>query len=114
MNWYMKVLKQYVDFSGRAQRMEYWMFVLINFLIMLGLSIVDAVIGLGFLAPLYALAVFLPSIAVGVRRLHDTGRSGWWLLVGLVPLVGVIILIVFFVQDSAPGSNEYGPNPKGA
>jgi uncharacterized membrane protein YhaH (DUF805 family) len=114
MNWYMKVLKQYVDFSGRAQRMEFWIFALINFLIMLGLSIVDAMIGLGFLAPLYGLAVFLPYIAVGVRRLHDTNRAGWWLLIGLIPLIGAIILIVFFVQDSQPGPNEYGPNPKGA
>jgi uncharacterized membrane protein YhaH (DUF805 family) len=114
MNWYIKVLKQYVDFSGRAQRMEYWMFVLINFLIAVGLSIIDAVIGLGFLSPLYLLAVFLPSIAVGVRRLHDTGRSGWWLLMALLPLIGAIVLIIFFIQDSQPGANEYGPNPKGA
>ena len=114
MNWYIGALKKYLDFSGRAQRMEYWMFTLINFLVMLALSIVDAVIGLGILAPLYALAAFIPSIAVGVRRLHDTGRSGWWLLIGLVPLIGIIVLIVFFVQDSQPGANEYGPNPKGA
>ena len=114
MNWYTKVLKHYVDFSGRAQRMEYWMFVLINFIIMIGLTIVDLLIGLGFLAPLYALAVFLPTLAVGVRRLHDTNRAGWWLLIGLIPAIGVIILIIFFIQDSQPGPNEYGPNPKGA
>jgi uncharacterized membrane protein YhaH (DUF805 family) len=113
MNWYTGVLKKYLDFSGRAQRMEYWMFTLINVLVMLGLAIVDAVLGLGFLSTIYALGVFIPSLAVAVRRLHDTNRSGWWLLIGLVPLVGLIVLIVFFVQDSQPGANEYGPNPKG-
>jgi uncharacterized membrane protein YhaH (DUF805 family) len=112
MNWYIKALKQYVDFSGRAQRMEFWMFVLFNFLISLGLAIIDMLLGLGFLQLLYALAVLLPTIAVGVRRLHDTNRSGWWLLLGLIPLIGVIILIVFWVQDSQPGDNAFGPNPK--
>jgi uncharacterized membrane protein YhaH (DUF805 family) len=114
MNWYVKVLKQYVDFSGRAQRMEFWMFALINYLIMFGLYIIDIVLGLGFLGALYALGVLLPSIAVGVRRLHDTNRAGWWLLLGLIPLIGAIVLLVFFIQDSQPGANEYGPNPKGA
>src|SRR5688572_31168375 len=112
MNWYIKALKQYIDFSGRAQRMEFWMFVLFNFLVSLGLAIIDAIIGLGFLSPLYSLAVLIPSLAVGVRRLHDTGRSGWWLLIGLIPLIGIIILIVFWVQDSQPGDNAFGPNPK--
>jgi uncharacterized membrane protein YhaH (DUF805 family) len=114
MNWYIGVLKKYLDFSGRAQRMEYWMFTLINILVMLGLAILDALLGLGFLSTIYALGVFIPSLAVGVRRLHDTNRSGWWLLIALVPLIGLIVLIVFFVQDSQPGANEYGPNPKGA
>jgi uncharacterized membrane protein YhaH (DUF805 family) len=114
MNWYLGVLKKYVDFSGRAQRMEYWMFVLINFLVMIGIAIIDFVLGLGFLGAIYGLGVLLPSIAVGVRRLHDTNRSGWWLLIGLVPVIGVIVLIVFFVQDSQPGANDFGPNPKGA
>ena len=112
MNWYIKALKQYVDFSGRAQRMEFWMFTLFNFLISIGLAIIDAVLGLGILQPIYALAVLLPAIAVGVRRLHDTNRSGWWMLIGLVPLIGIIILIVFWVQDSPPGDNAFGPNPK--
>ena len=114
MNWYIGVLKRYLDFSGRAQRMEYWMFTLINILVMLGLAILDALLGLGFLSTIYALGVLIPSLAVGVRRLHDTNRSGWWLLIGLVPLIGLIVLIVFFVQDSQPGANEYGPNPKEA
>ena len=112
MNWYIKCMKQYLDFSGRAQRTEFWMFVLFNFLISLGLAIIDYVLGLGILQPLYGLAVLIPAIAVSVRRLHDTGRSGWWLLLALIPLIGIIILIVFYVQDSQPGDNAWGPNPK--
>ena len=112
MNWYLKVLKQYVDFSGRAQRMEFWMFQLFNFIVLIVLAIIDVMLGLGFLQPLYALAVLLPNLAVGARRLHDTNRSGWWLLLGLIPLIGIIILIVFWVQDSQAGDNAFGPNPK--
>ena len=112
MNWYIKCLKQYVDFSGRASRTEFWMFALFNFLISLVLAIIDVVVGLGFLQPIYALAVLLPALAVSVRRLHDTGRAGWWLLLILLPLIGPIILIVFWVQDSNPGDNGFGPNPK--
>lgn len=112
MNWYIKCLKQYVDFNGRASRTEFWMFALFNFLISLVLAIIDVVVGLGFLQPIYALAVLLPALAVSVRRLHDTGRAGWWLLLILLPLIGPIILIVFWVQDSNPGDNAFGPNPK--
>ncbi len=118
MGWYLKALKQYVNFRGRATRKEYWMFVLFNFLIMLGLTIIDVIIILtadisqSIFSNLYSLAVFLPSLAVGARRLHDTGRSGWWLLLGIVPLIGLIVLIIFFVQDSEPNENQYGPNPK--
>ena len=112
MNWYIKVLKQYVDFAGRAQRMEFWMFALINFIIALVLGVVDSMITGGIIYALYVLGVLLPYLAVGVRRLHDTGRSGWWLLIGLIPLIGIIILIVFWVQDSQPGDNAFGPNPK--
>ena len=77
----------------------------------LGLGARDG--GAGVLVSLYALVLLLPSLAVGARRLHDTGRSGWWLLIGLVPLIGSIVLIIFFVLDSQPGDNPYGPNPKG-
>ena len=113
MDWYMAVLKKYADFSGRARRREYWMFVLINFLIGCGLGVIAALVhGLTFLSWVYSLAVLVPSIAVSVRRLHDTSRSGWWLLIGLVPLIGLIVLIVFFATDGEPGDNEYGPNPK--
>lgn len=95
------------------------MFFLFNILISIGLSIVDRVTGLysvengvGILSTIYSLAVLIPAIAVGVRRLHDTGRSGWWMLIALVPFIGSIVLIVFFVLDSDPGTNQYGPNPK--
>ncbi|PWB70278.1 MAG: DUF805 domain-containing protein [Holophagae bacterium] len=117
MDWYLGVLKKYTEFKGRARRTEYWMFVLFNIIISVVLSIIDRVIGtpemgLGILGTLYALAVLLPSLAVGVRRLHDTGRSGWWLLIGLIPCIGFIVLIIFTVQDSQAGDNQYGPNPK--
>ena len=118
MDWYMKVLREYATFSGRARRKEYWMFTLVNFLIMIGLAIVDGVLGiggdLGLLSLLYSVAVIIPSIAVGVRRLHDTGRSGWWLFVVLIPLIGIFVLLFFLFTDSQPGANQYGPNPKGA
>jgi uncharacterized membrane protein YhaH (DUF805 family) len=113
MDWYMAVLKKYAEFSGRARRREYWMFVLINFLIGCGLGILGTFLrGAVVLSWIYTAAVFVPSLAVSVRRLHDTGRSGWWLLIGLIPLVGFIVLIVFFAMDGEPGDNEHGPNPK--
>ena len=119
MNWFLVVLKKYATFSGRAQRAEYWWFYLISTLIIIGLSLIDQATGtldeetgMGLLTTLYSLAILIPSIAVGVRRLHDTGRSGWWLLIGLIPVIGSIVLIVFFVLDSEPGDNAYGANPK--
>ena len=114
MQWYVGVLKKYAEFGGRARRKEFWMFVLFNVLISLALGIVDAVIGFGLLGALYGLAVLVPSIAVSVRRLHDIGRTGWWVLIGFVPLIGLIVLIVFAVQEGQSGSNEYGPDPKAA
>ena len=108
MNWYIEVLKKYTVFTGRATRTEYWMFFLVSTLISLALNILNVDI----LASLYILAVLLPSIGVAMRRLHDTNRSGWWLFIGLIPLIGVIILIVFLAQESQSGSNQYGPNPK--
>lgn len=120
MNWFTDVLtKKYAEFDGRARRTEFWMFTLISTLISIALAVVDTfvlapTVGVGFLQPLYGLAVLVPSIAVGVRRLHDTGKSGLWYLLILVPCIGALVLIIFFVQDSQPGSNQYGPNPKGA
>jgi uncharacterized membrane protein YhaH (DUF805 family) len=113
VNWYMAVLKNYAEFSGRARRTEYWMFALISFIITAVLDLIGVAIKLGaYLGLIYALLVLIPSIAVAVRRLHDTGRSGWWLLLGLIPVIGGIILLVFMVMDSQPGDNQYGPNPK--
>lgn len=120
MNWYIGVLKKYAVFSGRAQRSEFWYFALFNIIISVVLSLLDRVLGLGgdlsvgVLSSIYSLAVLIPSIAVGVRRLHDTDRSGWWILIGLIPIIGWIMLIIFYVKDSQPGENQYGPNPKGA
>ena len=115
MNWYLEVLKKYATFSGRARRTEFWMFALINFIINTVLNIIQRSTGstaVLVISSLYGLAVLIPGIAVTVRRLHDTGRSGgWWWLV-LIPIVGWIILIVWCAQDSQPGPNQYGPNPK--
>ncbi len=114
MNWYMEVLKKYAMFSGRSRRTEYWMFTLFNIIISVVLSVVDGVVGtMGILSMVYFIAILVPSLAVSIRRLHDTDRSGWWLLVGLIPFVGAIILLVFMVQDSQPSQNQYGENPKG-
>lgn len=113
MEWYLAVLKQYAVFTGRARRKEYWMFCLFNLIIAVVLAIIEGVIGSpGIVGMIYSLAVLVPSIAVGIRRLHDTGRTGWWLLIALIPLIGAIVLIIFTVQDSNEGDNAYGPNPK--
>lgn len=113
MEWYLKALKNYVGFQGRARRKEYWMFILFSIIVSIVLSILESIANIpSVLSGLYSLAVLLPSLAVGVRRLHDTGRSGWWLLISLIPLVGAIILIVFMCQDSQENENQYGPNPK--
>ena len=118
MNWVLKALKQYADFNGRSQRTEYWLFVLFCLVVSIVLSMIDKMLGtysstgIGLLSGIFSLAVLLPGIAVGIRRLHDTGRSGWWLLIALVPLIGEIVLLVFMVQDSQPGTNAYGPSPK--
>ena len=120
MNWYLGVLKKYAEFNGRARRKEYWIFFLFNLLISIVLSVVDMStgmvnsIGLGVLSGLYGLAVLVPGIAVAVRRLHDTDRSGWWLLIGLIPLIGAIVLLVFLLLDGTPGENKYGASPKAA
>lgn len=118
MNWYLHVLANYAVFRGRAGRPEYWYFVLFNVIASILLAILDAMIGtvIGFeefvlLGGIYALAVLVPSIAVTVRRLHDTDRSGWWFLISLIPFVGVIVLIVFMVKQGTAGPNRFGPPP---
>ncbi len=112
MNWYLEVLKKYAVFDGRARRTEYWMFTLFNVIIAIVLNVIDSVIGSPIFGGLYSLAVLIPGIAVSVRRLHDTDRSGWWLLISFIPCIGAIVLLVFMVQDSTPGDNQFGPNPK--
>lgn len=118
MNWYLEAIEKYAMFDGRARRKEYWYFMSFNILISIVLIIIDVVIGtaslggVGLLSGIYTLAVLIPGIAVSVRRLHDTNRNGWWMLIGLIPLIGGIVLLVFMVQDSQPGENQYGPNPK--
>jgi uncharacterized membrane protein YhaH (DUF805 family) len=113
MNWYLEVLKKYAVFNGRARRKEYWMFFLFNIIITLVLGVVEGLVGSpGVVGMVYTLAVLIPGIAVSIRRLHDTDRSGWWLLIGLIPIIGAIVLIVFMVQDSTSGENQYGSNSK--
>ncbi|HDN9007402.1 DUF805 domain-containing protein [Aeromonas veronii] len=116
MNWYISVLKQYAVFSGRARRTEYWMFVLCNVIVMLLLGMVDKLIGgdKEFISGIYSLAVLLPSLAVAARRLHDTDRSAWWLLLGLIPIIGTLVLIYFMVCNGQQGPNRFGDDPKAA
>lgn len=139
MHYYFDVLKRYWDFDGRTARKEFWMFILISMIITIILAIVDGVIGaqivlyqwapiagdpaagiepttirpveIGILQNIYALAVFLPSLGVAIRRLHDTGRSGWWWLMNFVCCIGWIVLIVFYVLPGTEGDNKYGPDP---
>jgi uncharacterized membrane protein YhaH (DUF805 family) len=105
--------KKYADFSGRARRSEYWWWALAAFVAQLVVRLIGAAIGTPILYILLSLAILVPGLAVGVRRLHDTGRSGWWLLIALT-VIGVLVLLVFFVQEGEARTNAYGPDPKGA
>jgi uncharacterized membrane protein YhaH (DUF805 family) len=120
--WKNVITKNYANFSGRARRSEYWYYTLMNVIILIGLQILIAVCAfnqlgaasmiLGIVYLLYALGTLVPSLAVGVRRLHDVGKSGWYLLVSLIPIVGSIWLLVLLCTDSEAGENGWGPNPK--
>ena len=118
MDWYLKVLKNYFNFEGRARRKEYWMFVLFNLIVSFGLGIIDGILGMktaggiGTFGAVYSLAILIPSIAVGARRLHDIDKSGWWQLIGVIPIVGWIVLIVWTASEGQAGSNRFGPDPK--
>lgn len=115
MKWYLQALKKYAVFDGRAHRTEFWMFMLLNLIIAFALGFVLGATGMGaVLGYIYSLAVLLPTLAVGARRLHDIGRSGWWQLIAFIPVIGIIVLIYFWALDSQPGANKYGANPKGA
>ncbi|MFZ7235427.1 DUF805 domain-containing protein [Avibacterium gallinarum] len=114
MNWYLYVLKNYAQFNGRARRKEFWWFVAVDFLLYIILGILDFVLlnnDFGFTG-VYGLATLIPSLAVRVRRLHDTDRSGWWLLIGFIPVIGFIVLFIFACLDGTQGRNRFGEDPK--
>ncbi len=119
MNWYLIALKKYAVFSGRSRRKEYWYFYLFYILFIFVLTFIDIMIGtydavaeIGLIGGVFVLFMLIPLLAASVRRLHDTDRSGWWLLINLIPLIGAIVILVFTLQDSKPGENQYGSNPK--
>lgn len=118
MNHYKNAFRKYADFKTRARRSEYWYFALFNAVFILLLSLLDTMSGfgseetLGIFGGLYSLVVVIPSLAVCVRRLHDIGKSGWWIFIAMVPFIGAIVLLLFAIRDSQPGANQYGPNPK--
>ena len=120
------IKNRYAKFNGRATRSEYWFYMLFYFILavlvgMIDTLLINPMLGAtsqqagegGFLQIILALVLLVPSIAIGVRRLHDIGKSGWWLLIGLVPIIGALVLIYFYVTDSQVGSNLYGENSKG-
>ena len=103
----------YTKFDGRASRPAFWWWVLFSILVGVAASIIGAAIGFRALLYIVDLALLLPNLSVGIRRLHDTNRSGWWILIGIVPIIGFIVLLIFYLQDSDAGDNQYGPNPAG-
>ena len=119
-DWFFDVLKnKYATFGGRARRKEYWNFQLVAYVIGIGLLFIDVLtgtlnsdVGMGLLSGIYGVAIIIPSIAVSIRRLHDTNHSGWWVLLFFIPFVGALILIILYVRDSTPEQNKYGPTPK--
>jgi uncharacterized membrane protein YhaH (DUF805 family) len=115
MNYYINALKNYAVFDGRETRKSYWMFILFNLVIVAVLSFIDSFIGgeeLNILTTIYGLAVLLPTIGIAVRRLHDTERSGWWLLISFVPLVGAIILIVLLALPTKGTGASVAPTTR--
>ncbi len=113
VQWYLKVLKNYAVFEGRASRTEFWMFMLFNVIITILLTLIENFANMnGYLSGIYGLATILPLIAVGVRRLHDAGKSGWWYFLCLIPLIGSIILLIFFCFGSEERENRFGPVPR--
>ncbi len=110
MEHFTQALKQYADFTGRATRTAYWMFVLLYIIFYIVASIVDVLLGTVLIAAIYSLALLVPSISIACRRLHDTGRSGWWQLLLFIPILGALVVLFFLVQGS-DGDNEYGAAP---
>lgn len=120
MKWYLAALKKYATFRGRASRSEFWFFTLFNLIAYIVLIFLDGMFGtfdeeggIGLLSGIYSLGVILPSFAVSVRRLHDTDRTGWWMLISLIPLIGTIVLFVFWCQKGTSGTNRFGDDPLG-
>jgi uncharacterized membrane protein YhaH (DUF805 family) len=114
-SWKLVVLERYAKFDGRAGRAEFWWFVLANFIVVVGLAILTGIADIFLIVYfLYGLAMFIPSLAVAIRRLHDTDKSGWFVLLGLIPFVGFIILIVFYAMEGTTGPNNYGAGPEPA
>lgn len=122
MEWMTLPLKRYADFQGRSRRKEYWMFILLIVVVAVVLSIVEGILGLsgmvggvyGPITTLFLLAIIIPSLAVQVRRFHDQDKSGWFVLIGLIPLIGGLIVLVFMCLEGTPGPNRFGDDPKGA
>jgi|SRR5690625_51921 len=120
MDWFFYALRRYNDFQSRARRKEYWNYVLYLFLLSIGASFVDTILGFsrmggsvyGPVTSILFLVTFIPSLAVAVRRLHDIGKSGWWLLIGFLPVIGTIWLLIFLVREGESLPNQYGDNPK--
>lgn len=113
-DYYLEAFRKYAVFDGRARRKEFWFFALFNLIVSLIIKSVEEPMGMtGMLSGVYVLATFIPVIALSVRRLHDTGRSGWWILINAIPVAGWIAYIIFAFTDSSAGENQYGPNPKG-
>ncbi len=114
MHWFLDPIQNhYATFSGRTGREAFWMFMLFYFVIYIGLTIVLSLVGLEAAVMLFTLGVLIPSIAITTRRLHDIGKSGWWQLIGFIPLLGLIVMIIFLIRESDTGDNEYGANPHG-
>lgn len=111
MEYFIDAFRKISDFSGRTNRKEYWMFVLIYFIFYVGVVVVDALLNTVLLAAIFTLVMIVPSISITTRRLHDTGRCGWWQLIYFVPLVGLIVMLIFLCQDSEE-DNQYGISPK--
>jgi len=111
MEYFIGALKKYADFEGRATRKEYWMFILFYLILYVVLVVIDSSMESLLLSTIFSLGLLVPSISVAARRLHDTGRSGWWQLISLIPIIGTIVVIIFLVQDSHE-ENKYGPKPK--
>lgn len=112
-DWAILPVKKYAEFTGRSRRSEYWWFVVLLLVAYVVAGILDSVMTFGLASTVVALGLLIPNIAVSMRRLHDTNRTGWWLLIGFIPVVGAIVLIIFFAQKGVVGDNQYGSDPIG-